>query len=83
MLVAKTKNNMGEALRIEGRLEEALQLYQEGLAVLMKVLGPGHVLVANTKNNIAGIYLKQGKTEDALQVPCSLILQADACPGDV
>jgi tetratricopeptide (TPR) repeat protein len=54
-------------LRVEGKFEEALLLYRQSLDVLVKVLGPGHVLVANTKNNMAGIYLKQGRSEEALQ----------------
>jgi hypothetical protein len=35
--VAKTKNNMGEALRVEGKYNEALLLYHESLHVLVKV----------------------------------------------
>jgi hypothetical protein len=35
VLVAKTKNNMGEALRIEGKYDEALQLYTQVLELLV------------------------------------------------
>mmetsp|Transcript_67421 Transcript_67421/g.180095 ORF Transcript_67421/g.180095 Transcript_67421/m.180095 type:complete len:119 (+) Transcript_67421:217-573(+) len=79
VLVAKTKNNMGEALRVEGKYTEALQLYNESLSALTKVLGSGHVLVAATKNNIAGIYLKQVDSSSS----CMCDVGRVACVGQI
>jgi len=39
-------NNIGSVLKSQGKHREALDKFQESLAILMKVLGPGHVDVA-------------------------------------
>ena len=51
--VARSYNNMAAVYRAQGKYGEALELYEQSLAILIKVLGKDHVDVARSYNNIA------------------------------
>ena len=64
--VASTKDSLGVTLWRQGKLSEALALYDEALQVRESVLGSEHVLVAKTIVNRANVYFRQGHCMRAL-----------------
>ena len=52
----------------QGKYGEALELHEQSVAILIKVLGKDHVDVAASYNNMAGVYSKQGKYGEALEL---------------
>jgi tetratricopeptide (TPR) repeat protein len=65
--VAETQNNMAIVLKQQGKLEEALELYQRSLDTKIRAFGPDHVSVANTKYNMAFVHRRLGNKNDAQQ----------------
>jgi tetratricopeptide (TPR) repeat protein len=64
--LATSLNNLAELYRAQGKLQEALPLYQRALAIWEKALGPNHPDVAQSLNNLAALYEAQGKLQEAL-----------------
>jgi tetratricopeptide (TPR) repeat protein len=50
--VAESLNNLGQLYDSQGRHAEAEPLYERGLAILEKALGPEYPLVATSLNNL-------------------------------
>jgi len=60
--------NKGHVSNYQGKFAEALNVYENALDILLKVLGNRHAGVAYTYNNIGGILICQGKYEEAMKV---------------
>ena len=53
---ARYEINIATVLEQQGKIEEALKLYQEALETMIQAVGPSHVSVAKTKKNIRTVY---------------------------
>ena len=63
-------NNLAELYRVMGEYAKAEPLYQEGLRIFQKVLGPEHRETATILNNLASLYQEMSeyaKAEPLLQ----------------
>jgi CHAT domain-containing protein/Tfp pilus assembly protein PilF len=60
--LAEARRLFNEAMNIgrQGKLNEAIQLMEQSLAITEQALGPEHLSVAATLNNLAILYLNQG-----------------------
>ena len=56
---------MATVLEKQGKLEEALELYQKSLDTTIRAVGPDHVSVADTKYNMALVQTQQGDKASA------------------
>lgn len=65
--LAKTYNNMGAMLQQDGKHEQALEYYNQGLAIKIKAAGYWHLDVAKTFNNIGEVHRLQGDVAKALE----------------
>jgi len=61
-------NNMGNMLYKQGKLDEALKIYQKSLSIRIKSVGKNHILVADSYNNIGNVLQKQDKSQKALDM---------------
>jgi tetratricopeptide (TPR) repeat protein len=61
-------NNMGNVLQKQGKLDEALELYEKSLALKQKSVGGNHSTVADSYNNIANVLQEQGKLKEAIVI---------------
>lgn len=52
-------------LRRRAQFNEAVQLFQDELAIRLQVSGPEHIEIANDIDNLAWVYLDMGKYEEA------------------
>ena len=59
--------SIGNVLKYQGKLNEALAMYQQSLAIKFKVFGPEHPNVAIAHNNIGNVYQQREKYMEALQ----------------
>jgi tetratricopeptide (TPR) repeat protein len=66
--VAGTQNNIAMVLEQQGKLEEALELYQKSLDTKIRAVGPDHASVADTKYRMASVHRHLGKHGDAQQL---------------
>ena len=53
---ARYEINIATVLEQQGKIEEALKLYQEALETMIQAVGPSYVSVAKTKKNIWTVY---------------------------
>lgn len=65
-LVAVALFYIGDLLRGQGQLDDALKVYKKSLDIKKLTLGTGHSLVANTMKAIASVYTEQCSHEAAL-----------------
>ena len=59
---------MAIVLKKQGKLEEALELYQKSLGTKIRAVGPDHVSVADTMYNMSIIYKKLGDEAKRLEL---------------
>ena len=60
-----SRNNLADAYRDAGRLDEAIALYEQTLEDSTRILGPAHPVTLTSRNNLAGAYRAAGRMEDA------------------
>ncbi|WP_308504432.1 tetratricopeptide repeat protein, partial [uncultured Actinomyces sp.] len=60
-----TRNNLANAYRAAGRLNDATPLLEETLEALTRALGPNHPHTLDTRHNLAEAYRAAGRFEDA------------------
>jgi tetratricopeptide (TPR) repeat protein len=63
--VADTQNNIAVVLKEQGKLEEALELYQKSLDTRIRAVGPDHASVADTMQNIGIVHGSMGDQASA------------------
>jgi hypothetical protein len=63
---AESYNNVAHSLKAQGKLGEALPLYEKALQIRRQVLGELHPHTAASYNNVAGCLKDQGKPGEAL-----------------
>lgn len=61
-----SRNNLGVAYRMAGRVWEAIPLLERTLADSVRVLGEGHWDTLGSRNNLAETYVVAGRVEDAI-----------------
>eukprot|EP00729_Bicosta_minor_P020191 gene20191-biopygen3532 len=66
--LGSTYNNMAIVLEKQGKLDEAMEMYQKALAITIKALGPNHSSVGGTYNNMAVVLESQGKLDEAMEM---------------
>ncbi len=59
-LLATNLNNLGALYKIQGKLSQAVPVFQRAIAIREKALGADHPQVANSLNNLAVVYKTQG-----------------------
>ena len=62
---ASTLNELAEALREDGRFEDAEPLYRRALAIREQAFGPRSVETAHSLNNLALLLRARGQTDEA------------------
>ena len=60
-----TRNNLAEAYRAAGRLDEAITLHQRTLTDREQTLGDTHPNTLNSRNNLAVAYHDAGRLDEA------------------
>jgi tetratricopeptide (TPR) repeat protein len=65
--VADTLNNLADVFTAQGKLDKALETYEQALEIKKANLGPRHTSVADTLNNMAGVFTAQGKLDKAFE----------------
>ncbi len=60
---------MGIVLQEQGKLEEAMKMYQKSLEMNKKTLGEEHSSVADTYNKMGVLLHNQGKLEKKMKIP--------------
>ena len=87
--VANTLNNLGMALKHNGRFQESLANFQEAKEIMDSILGPGHThpITASIFNNLVTCYqqfgdLKQAKKYcvQSVNINRKIRKTIDACP---
>jgi tetratricopeptide (TPR) repeat protein len=63
--LSEALNDLGEACRVRGKLDEAEQLFREALEIREAELGSDDLSVAQTLNNLAAVYSAKGEFEPA------------------
>jgi len=66
--VGDTYHSMANVYHQQGKLDEAIKLYNKSLKIKKKNLGEDHTLVADTYNNMAIVYVQQGKIDEAMKL---------------
>ena len=61
-----SRNNLANAYRAAGRLDEAITLHEQTLAARERVLGPDHPDTLNSRNNLAIAYQDAGRLDEAI-----------------
>ena len=64
-VLATTLSNLAEMYRIQGQLEQAIDLHQEALAIREQALGADHPETAQSLNNLAVSHFDAGDYERA------------------
>lgn len=67
ILVARTLTLLGNLARARGKLDEALRIHEQALAIDSELLGPMHPAVATHHHNVAGVLRLAGRRDDALK----------------
>ena len=60
-----SRNNLAEAYKEAGRLDEAIPLYKENLSIALRALSPNHPYISSFRNNLADAYREAGNLDDA------------------
>jgi tetratricopeptide (TPR) repeat protein len=63
---SRALNNLGVALREQGKVEAAVRVHREALAIRERTFGRQHFTVAQSLFNLAGAELDRGKTTTAV-----------------
>ncbi|KAL4769997.1 hypothetical protein BDW60DRAFT_209402 [Aspergillus nidulans var. acristatus] len=58
-------NNLGSLYKLQGKMKEAEEVYQQALAGYKKALGSDHTSTLDTVNNLGNLYSDQGKLKEA------------------
>ncbi|KAJ1467611.1 Tetratricopeptide repeat-domain-containing protein [Baffinella frigidus] len=66
--VAASYDDKAIVCQKQGKLDEALELYEKCLAIRVKFLGPDHPDVVDSCNKMVVVYELQGKPEEALEL---------------
>jgi tetratricopeptide (TPR) repeat protein len=61
-----SRNNLANAYRDAGRLDEAIGLHEQALAARERDLGPDHPDTLNSRNNLANAYRDAGRLDEAI-----------------
>ena len=61
-----SRNNLADAYRDAGRLDEAIALYEQILEDRTRILGPHHPSTLTSRNNLAYAYQDAGRLNDAI-----------------
>ncbi|WP_256386259.1 tetratricopeptide repeat protein [Protofrankia coriariae] len=61
-----SQHNLAGAYRLVGRVAEAVGLYEETLAGMLRVLGSDHPNTLGSQNNLANAYQSAGRVEEAI-----------------
>ena len=59
------RNNLAHVYRSAGRLDQAIDLYEQNLTEALRVLGPDHPHTRIFRDNLAAAYRAVGRDEDA------------------
>ena len=59
-------SSLANAYHHGGRLNEAIRLFEQTIALMDRVLGPNHLHTLATRNNLAGTYQEAGRIADAV-----------------
>mgnify|MGYP000886079210 CR=1 FL=1 len=62
------RNNLANAYRSAGRLEQAIELHKRTLADSERVLGPDHPRTLTSRSNLASAYQDAGKLDEAIDL---------------
>jgi superkiller protein 3 len=65
-------NNIGNVLRLQGRNDEALRMYQRAKDIFETVYGFENVSTAILYTNLGNLYYAQGQLEEALKMTKAL-----------
>ena len=60
-----SRNNLAAAYRSAGRLDQAIDLYEQNLAEALRILGSDHPETRFFRNNLAAAYRAVGRDEEA------------------
>lgn len=64
--IAGAQHNLGLAVHMAGRLDEAVQIQEQALAMFEATVGPNHPDVALVVSELAGIAIERGKLTEAI-----------------
>jgi tetratricopeptide (TPR) repeat protein len=62
------RNNLANAYRAVGRLDEAISLHEQNLADRERVLGPDHPDTLQSRHSLAVAYQDAGRTDEAIRL---------------
>lgn len=71
---ARATDGLGDVMRLRGRLEEAVELYDRSSAMWARLLGDRQPRRAVTLHNLGAVYLRMGRPADAVE-PLRLALE--------
>jgi len=60
-----SRDNLANAYRDTGRLDEAITLYERNFEDCIRILGPNHPHTLTSRNNLASAYRAAGRIEEA------------------
>ena len=63
-----SRNNLAGAYESAGKLEQAIDLYEQTLTDRERILGPDHPHTLTSRGNLAGAYESAGKLEQAIDL---------------
>ena len=63
--ILASRGNLADAYWSAGRLDQAIDLYEQNLAEALRVLGPDHSHTRLFRGNLAAAYRAVGRDEDA------------------
>jgi hypothetical protein len=66
--VSDTFNILAFVLTSQGKLEEAMEMYEKCLAIQLKILGPEHKSLANIYSAMGDIQIRQGKLKNGIEM---------------
>eukprot|EP00729_Bicosta_minor_P033047 gene33047-biopygen7888 len=72
---------MANVLQLQGKSDEAMEMYQKALAIRIKALGPDHPSTADTYYNMALLAENQGQLAKALELFTSSFKCSNASLG--
>jgi len=75
-LVGSSYNNMGQVLALQGKLEDALTVYQAALSIFKKALSKDHVFTGSIHYNIGLVLQQQVDVQNNVQKSISSYREA-------